>query len=159
MSSLSPAEYRAATVRLARLTCTVVASTSYRLCPKNTFPAPILAVLLAYARLLSPPPTAAATKGFPTTTDAPKVILAGSIAGVNLAFGLTKFLLEFNKRADPAVHFHGQRIRLPIPAGIAIASGWCDQTDSPPSWLNPNGMDILTSSQPALWTEFPSESI
>lgn len=102
----SPAEYRAATVRLAKLTGAVVASTSYRLCPQIVFPAPLLDVLLAYACLLNPPPTAAATKGFPESVQASKIVLAGNSAGVNLALSLTKFLLEFNKLADATVTFH-----------------------------------------------------
>jgi len=99
------------------------------------------------------------TKGFPAPTPPSKIVLAGNSAGANLAFGLTKFLLEFNKRADPSVLFHGRRIRLPMPAGIAVVSGWCDQTDCLPSWLNPNAIDILTPLQPALWPDYPSDNI
>ena len=53
-----PAEYRAASTRLARVTKARVASVGYRLAPSHTFPAPILDVLLAYASLLYPPPGA-----------------------------------------------------------------------------------------------------
>ncbi|PVH99810.1 alpha/beta-hydrolase [Periconia macrospinosa] len=155
----SPAEYRAATVRLANLTGAVVASTSYRLCPQNTFPAALLDVLSAYACLLNPPAAAAATKGFPGPAPASKIVFAGNSAGVNLAFGLTKFLLEFNKLPEPTVEFHGKRMNLPVPAGITVVSGWCDPTDCLPSWLNPNGTDMLTSLQPALWPDFPSDDI
>ncbi|KAF1955020.1 alpha/beta-hydrolase [Byssothecium circinans] len=155
----SPAEYRVSTVRLARLTGAVVASTSYRLCPQNTFPAPILDVLLAYASLLYPSTTAAAGHGSLPPIAASRIVLAGNSAGANLAFGLAKFLLEFNKRSDPTILFHGQRVRLPLPGGIAVVSGWCDQTDCLPSWLNPNAIDILTPLQPALWPEFPADSI
>ncbi|KAJ4299558.1 hypothetical protein N0V90_004804 [Kalmusia sp. IMI 367209] len=155
--ALYPADSRAVTTRLAHLTGAIVASTSYRLCPQHTFPTPILDVLVAYSSLLYPP-TAAAHR-LPHKVPATKIVLAGDSAGANLALGLLKFLLELNKRPDPTILFHGQRITLPIPAGIAIASGWCDQTDCLPSWLNPNAVDILTPLQPALWPEYPSDAI
>jgi acetyl esterase/lipase len=132
-----------------------VASTSYRLCPQNQFPAPLLDVLLAYASLLS----LRAVAGIPASTRPSKIILAGNSAGVNLAMGLTKFLLEFNKRADPTALFHGRRIHLPVPAGIISLSGWCDPTDCLPSWLNPNALDILTPLQPALWPQYPPDNV
>lgn len=144
-------------MRLARLTGALVASTSYRLCPQNAFPSPILDVLLAYVSLSNPPTTA--THHLPRPTPPKRIVLAGNSAGANLCFALLKFLLELNKRTDPTVLFHGERIQLQLPAGIAVASAWCDPTDCLPSWLNPNATDILTSLQPALWPEFPSDSI
>ncbi|KAF2656600.1 alpha/beta-hydrolase [Lophiostoma macrostomum CBS 122681] len=147
----SPAAYRASSVRLARLTGALVASTSYRLCPQHTFPAPLLDVLIAYTTLIH--------TYIPRLPGIKRVVLAGNSAGATLAFGLVKFLLEFNKRPDPTVMFHGQIINLPLPEGIAVVSSWCDPTDSLPSWLNPNATDILTSLQPALWPEFPPDKI
>lgn len=134
-----------------------MASTSYRLCPQNTFPAPLLDVLIAYATLLHPASSAA--NPLPRATPAHKIVLAGNSAGANLAFGLLKFLIELNKRPDPTIILDGRRVQLPLPAGIAVVSSWCDQTDCMPSWLNPHATDILTNLQPALDPGHPSDAI
>ncbi|PYI03989.1 hypothetical protein BO78DRAFT_450889 [Aspergillus sclerotiicarbonarius CBS 121057] len=80
----SPAQSRAASARLAKMTKAPVASIKYRLAPSHTFPAPILDTLVAYAGLLYPPP------GAPyRTVPADKIILAGNSS--NLCFGLTNY--------------------------------------------------------------------
>ena len=149
----SPAEYRSASARLARLTKSRVASIKYRLAPQHTFPAPVLDLLVAYSSLLYPPP-----HSIHQPVPAERIVLAGNSAGANLCFALTRFLLEFNRyRHDASLSFHNCRVTLPQPAGIATVCGWCDQTDSLPSWRNDGANDILGILQPALWPDYPPD--
>ncbi|KAL2822227.1 Alpha/Beta hydrolase protein [Aspergillus cavernicola] len=152
----SPAQYRASSARLAKLTGARVASIRYRLAPAHTFPAPILDILLAYASLLYPPPGAP----YPAV-PANKIVLAGNSAGANLALGLVKVLLELQKlpASDATFDFHGHSITLPVPAGVAVVSGWCDQCDSLPSWHSKGETDILSVLQPACLPGHPTDSI
>ncbi|KAB8208826.1 Alpha/Beta hydrolase protein [Aspergillus parasiticus] len=152
----SPAQYRASSVRLAKLTGARVASIKYRLAPSHTFPAPILDILIAYASLLYHPPGA-----FYPAVPANQIILAGISAGANLTLGLMKFLLELQKLSpsDATFDFHGQSVTLPLPAGLAIVSGWCDQCDSLPSWHCNGETDILTVLQPACMPGHPTDSL
>lgn len=69
-----------------------VASIRYRLAPKNSFPAPILDTLVAYANLIHPPPGAAWS-----AVPADRIAITGSSSGANLGLGLIKFLLEWQK--------------------------------------------------------------
>ncbi|GAB1205001.1 hypothetical protein APSETT445_003667 [Aspergillus pseudonomiae] len=151
-----PAQYRASSVRLARLTGARVASIKYRLAPSHTFPAPILDILIAYASLLYPPPGAP----YPAV-PANQIVLAGNSAGANLTLGVMKFLLEMQKLPplDATFDFHGQSVTLPLPAGLAIVSGWCDQCDSLPSWHCKGETDILNVLQPACMPGHPTDSI
>jgi acetyl esterase/lipase len=87
------------------------------------------------------------------------MVFAGNSSGATLIFSLAKFLLAWNQRADPSVLFHGRRVALPLPAGIATVSGWCDQTDALPSWVDGGQHDILSKLQPALWPEYPIDSV
>ena len=149
-----PAEYRAASARLAKMTKARVASIKYRLAPSNTFPSPILDALLAYTSLIYPPP------GAPySAVPANRIVLAGNSAGANLCFGLTKFLLELRKMSDPCIDFHGRLISLPLPAGVATVSGWCDPCDALPSWHSNDEYDILDVLQPACMPKHPTDEI
>ncbi|KAL3474803.1 Alpha/Beta hydrolase protein [Aspergillus californicus] len=152
----SPAQYRASSTRLARLTGARVASVAYRLAPAHTFPAPILDLPLAYASLLHPP-TGAAYPAVPAN----KIVLAGNSAGANLALGLVKVLLEMQRLPGSAAtfDFHGRPVTLPVPAGVAIVSGWCDQCDSLPSWHSKGETDILSVLQPACMPGHPTDDI
>ncbi|KAL4941422.1 hypothetical protein BDV06DRAFT_194451 [Aspergillus oleicola] len=152
----SPAQYRASSARLAKLTGARVASTGYRLAPTHTFPAPILDTLVAYASLLYPPPRAA----YPAV-PANKIVLAGNSSGANLALGLVRVLLELRKlpASDATFEFHGHPVTLPLPAGVATVGGWCDQCDSLPSWHLKGESDVMTVLQPACMPGHPSDGI
>ena len=156
----SPREYRAASTRLARRTNARVASIRYRLAPANPFPGPILDTLVAYVSLLYPPPGAHHN---PVSAD--RIVLAGTSAGANLCFALIRCLLELRRetkemsRPDPTVYFHGREVSLPLPAGIATCSGWCDQCDALPSWREGGQNDILIGLQPALLPGYPSDHL
>lgn len=116
----SPAQYRASSIGLAKLTGARVASIKYRLTPSHTFPASILDILVAYASLLYP----LAGAPYPAV-PADQIILAGNSAGANITLGLMKLLLEVQKLppSDATFDFHGQSVALPLPAGLAIVSG------------------------------------
>ncbi|PQE06947.1 hypothetical protein CJF32_00009234 [Rutstroemia sp. NJR-2017a WRK4] len=151
----SPAEYRSATSRLARLTKARVASFAYRLTPQNTFPGPLLDVLVGYVNLLYPPPGSTHT-----AVPANRIVLAGNSAGANLCLALTKFLLEYEKNPlKQKLLFHGREVALPLPAGLTLCSGWADTCDVMPSWRDPNADDILGILQPALLQGHPTDSI
>lgn len=158
-STGSPAQYRAASTRLARMTKARVASVSYRLAPANPFPGPILDILVAYASLLYPPP-----ESHHQSVPASHIVLAGDSAGANLCFALTKLLLELRRnnqdptQPDPKVVFNGRGVPLPLPAGIATTSGWCDLCDALPSWRGGEN-DIISIIQPALQPGYPSDDL
>ncbi|EIT79038.1 hypothetical protein AO1008_03329 [Aspergillus oryzae 100-8] len=127
----SPAQYRASSIGLAKLTGARVASIKYRLTPSHTFPASILDILVAYASLL-----------YPLAAD--QIILAGNSAGANITLGLMKLLLEVQKLPP------SDSVALPLP---------CDQCDSLPSWHCNGETDILTVLQPACMPGHPTHSI
>ncbi|KAL4796309.1 alpha/beta hydrolase fold-domain-containing protein [Aspergillus venezuelensis] len=109
----SPAQYRAASARLAKSTGALVVSIEYSLAPVHTFPAPILDILLAYTSLLYPPPNAP----YPAI-PASQIVIAGNSAGANLALCLIKTLLEIQEIPESvrSFNFHGKSITsLPSP--------------------------------------------
>jgi hypothetical protein len=151
----SPAEFRAASVRLAKMTKARVASIRYRLAPNNPFPAQILDTLIAYANLIHPPHGATWS-----AVPADRIVITGNSSGANLGLGLIKFLLEWQRLSGQPVasfvDFHGRAISLPLPAGIATVSGWCDQCDALPSWHRNGEYDILRSSPASMHARPPS---
>lgn len=90
------------------------------------------------------------------------VVFAGSSAGANLCFALLRLLLEM-KRGKPQlggnVLFHSAEVPLPLPSGVAICSGWFDQCDALPSWLEGGDNDILDVLQPALQPGYPTDHL
>lgn len=154
----SPAEFRAASVRLAKMTKARVASIRYRLAPNNSFPTPILDTLIAYANLIHPPHGATWS-----AVPADRIVITGNSSGANLGLGLIKFLLEWQRLSGQPVasiaDFHGRAISLPLPAGMATVSGWCDQCDALPSWHRNGEYDILGVLQPACMPGHPVDSI
>ncbi|MCJ1247620.1 hypothetical protein MMC30_004835 [Trapelia coarctata] len=155
-----PSQYRATSTRLAQLTRGRTASITYRLAPQNVFPGPLLDLLVAYASLIYPPPGS-----HHTPVPAHRIVLAGNSAGANLCFGLLKFLLELRcsspnqAQRDPQLRFHGRQVSLPLPAGVATCSAWCDMCDALPSWHDNSKCDILDVLQPALLPTYPPDEI
>lgn len=152
----SPSEYRSASARLARLTKARVASIIYRLSPNHTFPAALLDILVAYASLIAPPPGA-----LWSAVPAENIVLAGNSAGANLILGLTKFLLEFAKTSPGSVisDFHSKSIKLALPVGLTVASGWCDPCDALPSWHAKGEYDILGVLQLPCMPNYPTDEL
>ncbi|KAF7620762.1 Alpha/Beta hydrolase protein [Aspergillus flavus] len=104
----SPAQYRASSIGLAKLTGARVASIKYRLTPSHTFPASILDILVAYASLLYP----LAGAPYPAV-PADQIILAGNSAGANITLGLMKLLLEVQKLPPSDATFDSMDSLLP----------------------------------------------
>ena len=83
-----------------------------------------------------------------------------------MCFAPIKVLLELQRDTQetgvqlaPNIFFHGHEIRLPLPAGIATCSAWCDLCDALPSWQEKGENDILVLLQPALLPKQPSDDI
>lgn len=133
MFLLDPATYRHITARLAKDTGGRVFSVRYRLSPQNPFPAALLDALTAYLSLLYPPP------GAPhTPVPASDIVFGGDSAGGTLCTALLQLLLHLHRSnpspgSPPTVTWHGQRVELPLPAGLALTSPWLDITRSLPS--------------------------
>ena len=128
----SPATHRPFTSKLAKLTGGRCLSVRYRLSPQVAFPAALLDVLIAYLSLIYPPPGS-----LHAPVPASKIIVAGDSAGGNLSLALLQLLLQINRTSTPSqsIKFHDSIISLPlpVPAGLAVSSPWCDLCRSLPS--------------------------
>ena len=128
---------------------------TYRLAPQNTFPSPIIDVLVAYTSLLYPPPGSSHRP-----VPARRLVLAGDSAGANLCLALIQTILQLRRdKRDSDLLFHGIKISLPLPAGVTICSSWSDMCDALPSWLDDRRIDILGKLQPALTPNYPVDEI
>ena len=155
----SPATHRPTTSKLAELTGGRCLSVRYRLSPQVAFPAALLDVLVAYLSLLYPPPGS-----LHAPVPASKIIVAGDSAGGTLSLALLQLLLQINRTSAPSqsIKFHDSIVSLPlpIPAGIAVSSPWCDLCRSLPSIIANAQYDYLP---PPLTTSaiasFPADEI
>jgi acetyl esterase/lipase len=127
---MDPATHRDATTMLAKLTGGRCMSVRYRLAPQNPFPSALLDALVSYLSLLYPPP------GAPhTAIPASKIVFAGDSAGGNLSLALLQLILQLNRtEATSKINFQGDEVSVPLPAGLALNSPWCDVTASMPSF-------------------------
>ncbi|TID24920.1 hypothetical protein E2P81_ATG04027 [Venturia nashicola] len=124
-----PAYHRGPTSRLARMTGGRVLSVRYRLAPQTAFPGALLDGLHAYLSLLHPPPGS-----LHEPIPASQIVFAGDSAGAHLASGLMQLLLQINRSTpSPSIQFHGQKVEIPLPAGLALNSPWIDITRCMPS--------------------------
>jgi acetyl esterase/lipase len=126
---MDPASHRPATARLARLTGGRAMSVRYRLSPQNAFPAALTDAFLSYLALLHPP------AGAPhAAVEAKNIIFSGDSAGGNLCLALLQLVLQLHRSAPkgetPTVLFNGEKVRVPLPGGLALLSPWCDITGS-----------------------------
>ena len=64
-----------------------------------------------------------------------------------------------NRRPYSNVLFHGLEVPLPLPAGIATCSAWCDPCDALPSWQEGGENDILGILQPTLLPGYPTDDL
>jgi acetyl esterase/lipase len=136
---MDPATHRDATARLAKLTGGRAMSVRYRLAPQNPFPSALLDVFVSYLSLLYPPP------GAPhAAVPASKIVFSGDSAGGNLCLSLLQLILQLNRNeATSKVDFHGTEVSVPLPAGLALNSPWCDLTACMPSFQRFNKYDYL----------------
>ncbi|KAL1889455.1 hypothetical protein Cpir12675_005790 [Ceratocystis pirilliformis] len=145
---LDPATHRDATRKLARNTGGCVFSVRYRLAPQNSFPSALLDALVSYLTLLYPPPDA-----FHKAIPPEHIVFAGDSAGGNLALVLTKTLLELRQR-KVQIPWYGEARDVPISAGVAVNSPWCDISMSFPDIKDFTEFDYLPSDFEA-WNKAP----
>jgi acetyl esterase/lipase len=160
---MDPASHRPLTVKLAELTGGRVLSVRYRLTPQHPFPSALLDAFLAYLYLLHPPPGA-----LHEPVPASDIVISGDSAGGNLSLALLQLILQLHRAAPkgetPTLNFNGQRVQVPLPGGIALASPWTDVTRCMPSLLSnakydylppPNDSDMWDVPKCAIWPADP----
>lgn len=134
---LDPASHRPTCKKLAKLTKGRCLSIRYRLAPQNPFPAALLDVLVAYFSLLYPP---AGSLHEPVSPE--HIVFSGDSAGGNLCLVLLQTLLEL-RRQGLKILWNGKERDVPLPAGVALNSPWCDITHSSPSCEANRSYDYL----------------
>ncbi|EPE27202.1 alpha/beta-Hydrolase [Glarea lozoyensis ATCC 20868] len=136
---MDPCSHRVTCKKLAKLTKGRCLSVRYRLAPQAAFPTQLLDALVSYLNLLYP-----CSDAFHDSVKPEHIAFAGDSAGGNLALALLQLLLEF-KRQDRKVMWNGAEREIPLPAGVATASAWCDITHSSPSCSTNRHYDYLPS--------------
>ncbi|KAI9725328.1 MAG: hypothetical protein M1828_003343 [Chrysothrix sp. TS-e1954] len=135
---MDPATHRVSCRKLAQLTGGRVLSVRYRLAPQHPFPAALVDALVSYLSLLYP------VKGSLHQPVMPeKIVFAGDSAGGNLALALIQLLLYFRRTSKTMMLFNGREIDVPLPAGVACMSAWCDITRALPSLRTNQQFDYL----------------
>ncbi|KAA8912977.1 Alpha/Beta hydrolase protein [Sphaerosporella brunnea] len=115
-----PHTHRPAVARLCKSTKTRAFVPRYRLAPQSAFPGPLLDALVSYLFLLYPPPGS-----LHDPIPAEKIVFAGDSAGGNLSLSLL-LLTQYFKRAGIPVSWYGRSVSVPLPAGVAGSSAWCE---------------------------------
>ncbi|KAJ5728274.1 hypothetical protein N7493_004604 [Penicillium malachiteum] len=160
---MDPCTHRVLVAHISRLTGAPVLSVRYRLAPQNPFPAALVDALTAYLSLIHPP------KGsLHKPVPANKIVIAGDSAGGNLSLVLLQTLLTL-RRISRTVLFHGEKVEIELPAGVACMSPWCDVTLSMPSvvrnriWdymdIRPGKVDEPDYSIPFPVVPFPADEV
>ncbi|KAI4656123.1 hypothetical protein J4E93_000841 [Alternaria ventricosa] len=156
MYLLDPATSRPLTGRLAKETGGRVFSVRYRLSPQGPFPSALLDCFTAYLSLLHPPPGS-----FHDPVPASEIVFGGDSAGGTCCTALLQLLLQIHRSTPsgqtPTVNFHGKRVDIPLPAGVALASPWLDITRSLPSIEGAITYDYLPPPSSTDAREFPKD--
>ncbi|PGG95031.1 hypothetical protein AJ80_10040 [Polytolypa hystricis UAMH7299] len=143
---IHPVSTRPLMAKYATLSGGRVFSVRYRLAPQHPFPAALLDALVAYLSLLYPP---SGTLHEPI--PASRIVIGGDSAGGNLTSALLQTLLQFHRDVPagvtPTVTFHGVKVPLPLPGGIALNSPSMDLTRS------------MHGEEPHKWDYLPSASV
>ncbi|KAL8673515.1 MAG: hypothetical protein Q9168_002072 [Polycauliona sp. 1 TL-2023] len=155
---LGPAARRATASKLARLTGGRCLSIQYRLAPQNPFPAALLDCLIAYLTILYPPPGS-----HHVSVPARNVVFAGDSSGANLAMSIVQVILYARKQQNteiPTLNFHGQKVGLPLPSGLAFQSPNFDtQLNTLPSWAANFEYDTVPPDPPGYDADFPTDEV
>jgi acetyl esterase/lipase len=134
---VDPISHRTTNKKLAKLTKGRCLSIRYRLAPQHPFPAALIDALVSYLNLLYPP-----ANSFHTAVAPEHVVFAGDSAGGNLALVLLLTILQF-RRTGQKIRWNGEERDIPIPAGVATCSPWCDITHSSQSCEDNRTFDYL----------------
>ena len=138
---MDPISHRIPCSKLAKLTGGRCLSVRYRLAPQNAFPSALLDAFISYLYLLSPPPGS-----FHEPVPAEHIVFSGDSAGGGLAMALLQLILQLYRSSSgqiPTIRFHGQNVRVPIPAGVSLIAGWFDITRCLPSLISNAQYDYL----------------
>lgn len=139
---MDPCSHRPSCSKLAKLTGGRCLSVRYRLAPKHAFPAALLDAFIAYLSLLAPPPSS-----FHEPVLAKCIVFSGDSAGGNLSMALLQLILKLHRSSPsgetPKVRFNGRDVEVPLPAGVALNSGWMDLTRCMPSIYSNSHYDYL----------------
>lgn len=142
-----PATRRATAAKLAELTGGRCLIMQHRLAPQNPFPAALIDALTAYLCLLYPPPGS-----YHQPISASHIILAGDSTGAQLVLSLIQIILATHESrgSSQTLNFHGRKVQLPLPAGVALQSPGLDHHGySLPSWYSNGAHDIMIDNWPA----------
>ncbi|KAL8974912.1 MAG: hypothetical protein Q9197_000852 [Variospora fuerteventurae] len=130
----------------------------YRLAPQNPFPAAVLDCLIAYLTLLYPLPCSPNA-----SVPAGDVVFAGDSSGAGLALSLVQVILNARRRQgteQPTLEFHGRKVVLPMPAGLAFQSPSLDtQLNTMPSWAANFEYDTVPLDPPGYDAGFPADEV
>ena len=110
-------------------------------------------MLIAYLSLLYPPPGS-----YHDAIPASSIVLAGDSAGATLCLSLVQTILR-SQEEQSTIEFHGQKIPLVLPAGVAVLSIAGELTQALPSWKENADYDILRDFPPTAQPTFPSDNI
>jgi acetyl esterase/lipase len=136
---MDPASHRVTCKKIAKITKGRCLSIRYRLAPQAAFPTQLLDALISYLNLLYP-----ASDAFHTAVKPEHIVFAGDSAGGNLSLALLQLVLEI-RRQNRRVTWNGEQRDVPLPAGVATSSAWCDITHSSPSCSTNRQYDYLPS--------------
>ena len=154
---LDPSSHRPLTSRLAKLTGGRLLSVRYRLAPQSAFPSQLLDALCAYLYLLQPP-----AGSFHEPIPASQIVFAGDSAGGNIAFALLQLLMHIHRTSPtttPTISYHGAKVEVPLPAGVACSSPWLDISRSSPSLESNAHIDYLPTPSKSAGIQFPKDNI
>ncbi|KAI9843127.1 MAG: hypothetical protein M1837_006580 [Sclerophora amabilis] len=151
---MDPASHRPVTSQLAKLTGGRVFSVRYRLAPQQPFPAALVDALISYLSLLYPPPNSVHAP-----VPASQIVFAGDSAGGGLSLCLLQFILSLHHQSQPdsppTMLFHGHRVPVPIPAGVACSSAWANISCSLPSYQENAKYDFLPPATSGSASKYP----
>jgi acetyl esterase/lipase len=136
---MDPSSHRPTCKKLAKITKGRCLSIRYRLAPQAAFPTQLLDALISYLNLLYP-----SSDAFHDPVKPEHIVFAGDSAGGNLSLTLLQLLLEF-RRQNLKIAWNGMQKEVPLPAGVATSSAWCDISHSSPSCSANRHYDYLPS--------------
>ena len=158
LSFLGPASRRATITKLAELSGGKCLLLQHRLAPQQPFPAGPLDFLIAYLSLLYPPPGS-----FHQPVSSSHIVFAGDSSGTGLALSVVNIIFAIRKQQGtscPTIRFHGNRVELPMPAGLAFQSPSMDhQLNTMPSWAANVDFDIIPTDPPGYEANFPTDDV
>jgi len=111
--------------------------------------------LVSYLYLLAPPPGS-----FHAPTLPENIVFAGDSAGGGLSISLLQLILELRRQGLHHLTWHGQKVELKVPGGVAANSPWLDVTRCMPSIIGNAAYDYLPPPREVNYNDhFPKDDI